>query len=594
MNGSPIPSATSASPNHNGSSLMNIDGKRILCTADVRGNISQLNVLAREANADYIIHTGDFGFYDRSSLDRISDRTLKHLVQYSTLIPPTVRKRLNGSPIEQVRPTIEQSPQPFLSEFPEFLGGKKTLEVPVYAVWGACEDVAVLERFRSGEYRIPNLYILDEATTYLLEVGGISLRLFGLGGAVVQHKLFDNGEGSDTIAGGSGTMWTTALQIGELVETANEVYDQTEIRVLVTHASPGREGLLAQLALVLRADFTISAGLHFRYGISYNEFACQPDQEHYRERLYQSQQGFMQLWDAIKAQVENHVDVRQAALLKNALTVVNRLPPSRNAGQPDMPVSYTASSLANDEQAFKNMWNFNLPDAAFGWLVLDVSQGRVSAETRSQGFNFSYRKGNAQQVQAGQTSSPAMSTTGVVPPSANPMTYTEKPNQYRPNDWQQQQQQQQPMDANTNSDGDWKDNGSSKDEKFNSGNNSVRNSKRMSMQRSPYAIYVGGLTNNNVNEDDIREFFGADKITGVRFPLDQMTQQPKSHCYVDLVDPIALEGALQKSGDILKGNKLIVNRPNAPDGRNRGGRNGRGRSYRGGRGNRDSIQPGDI
>lgn len=28
-----------------------------------KGNISQLNKLARETKADYIIHTGDFGFY---------------------------------------------------------------------------------------------------------------------------------------------------------------------------------------------------------------------------------------------------------------------------------------------------------------------------------------------------------------------------------------------------------------------------------------------------------------------------------------------------------------------------------------------------
>lgn len=120
---------------------------------------------------------------------------MKHLVQYSTLIPPTVRKRLSTSPIDQVRRTIDQSPQPFLSEFPDFLAGEKLLDVPVYAVWGACEDVVVLEKFRSREYQIHNLFILDEATTYVLEVGGVSLRLFGLGGAVVQHKLFDNGEG---------------------------------------------------------------------------------------------------------------------------------------------------------------------------------------------------------------------------------------------------------------------------------------------------------------------------------------------------------------------------------------------------------------
>jgi hypothetical protein len=35
----------------------------------------------------------------------------------------------------------------------------------------------------------------------------------------VAHKIFDNGNGNATIAGGQDTMWTTALQIGELVDT---------------------------------------------------------------------------------------------------------------------------------------------------------------------------------------------------------------------------------------------------------------------------------------------------------------------------------------------------------------------------------------
>jgi len=33
-----------------------------------------LNELARSARADYIIHTGDFGFYDETSLDRIAEK----------------------------------------------------------------------------------------------------------------------------------------------------------------------------------------------------------------------------------------------------------------------------------------------------------------------------------------------------------------------------------------------------------------------------------------------------------------------------------------------------------------------------------------
>lgn len=50
-------------------------------------------------------------------------------------------------------------------------------------------------------------------------------------------------------------MWTTLLQIGELVELAKNYYDPAETRVLITHASPGREGLLAQLALTLNVSY---------------------------------------------------------------------------------------------------------------------------------------------------------------------------------------------------------------------------------------------------------------------------------------------------------------------------------------------------
>jgi hypothetical protein len=38
------------------------------------GNLRSLNELAREARANYIIHTGDFGFYDDRSLERIAEK----------------------------------------------------------------------------------------------------------------------------------------------------------------------------------------------------------------------------------------------------------------------------------------------------------------------------------------------------------------------------------------------------------------------------------------------------------------------------------------------------------------------------------------
>ncbi|KAF8735303.1 hypothetical protein AX14_002291 [Amanita brunnescens Koide BX004] len=357
---------------------------RILCIADIRGRLSALNDLARDAHAHAIIHTGDFGFFESNSLERINDRTLRHLTMYSPLILSAQRSHLlsQDNPPSLIRSTVNIA---MLSEFPLLLSGQIKLQVPVYTVWGACEDVLVLEKFRSKAYAIENLHVIDESTTRVLDVGGVKLRLLGLGGALVPHKMFDNGDGNATIAGGQGTMWTTALQIGELVDTAQRVFDSTETRLLVTHASPGREGIMAQLALLLKADLTISAGLHFRYATSYNEFSVQGDFEGFRHKLTAGKESFDRVWDSVKIQVEAVVDDHQRILLEKALSVVERIPSSQSS-------TGHGATATGEEPAWKNCWNWNLCDAAYGSLVLDIKEGRISAELRSQGFNYAYRR----------------------------------------------------------------------------------------------------------------------------------------------------------------------------------------------------------
>ncbi len=44
-----------------------------------------------------------------------------------------------------------------------------------------------------------------------------------------------------------------------------------------------------------------------------------------------------------------------------------------------------AKTLEAEELIWKNTWNWNLCDAAFGHLILDIKEGRVSAELKSQG-----------------------------------------------------------------------------------------------------------------------------------------------------------------------------------------------------------------
>ena len=120
-------------------------------------------------------------------------RTLKHVAQYSPLISEPVKKSIGQGAPGAVKSRFPPNELP-LSELPLLISGQLKLDVPVYTVWGACEDVRVLEKFRSGEYKVHNLHIIDEARSMLLEQGGVKLRLLGLGGAVVMHKLFDNGD----------------------------------------------------------------------------------------------------------------------------------------------------------------------------------------------------------------------------------------------------------------------------------------------------------------------------------------------------------------------------------------------------------------
>jgi Protein of unknown function (DUF2433) len=431
---------------------------RILCVADIRGHFSSLNDLVRDGNAKAVIHTGDFGFFgafrhpfflspdfdhraEAPSIERIHDRTLRHLVMYSPLIPSAQRNHLLSSDNTPaaIRNTVNIS---MLSEFPLLLSGQVKLQVPVFTVAGACEDILLLEKLRTGTYDIENLHLIDEATTRCLDIGGIKLRLLGLGGAFVPHKMFDNGEGSATIAGGNGTIWTTALQIGELVDTAQRVYDPTETRLLITHASPGREGIIASLALVLKADLTISAGLHFRYASSWNEFSVQGDYDGFRNKLRNGKDHFYRVWDSVKVQVDAVIDEHQRVFLDKALSVVDRVPlalghPAPGGGFP-----------GTEESAWKNCWNWNLCDAAYGSLLLDIKEGRVSAELKSQGvlldprclslvhsspflgFNYAYRRSATPTTQPTPTSTkpslPPQTATSVTPIKAQTPSPAEK------------------------------------------------------------------------------------------------------------------------------------------------------------------------
>ena len=122
------------------------------------------------------------------------DRILRHLLQYSPLIPPATRQQLLAIPQTEPRETLLAALNNAfihfpLSQFPHLLTGAITFPVPVFTVYGLIEDVRILEKFRTGEYQVHNLTVIDEACSRLVETSGVKLRLFGLGGALALHKM---------------------------------------------------------------------------------------------------------------------------------------------------------------------------------------------------------------------------------------------------------------------------------------------------------------------------------------------------------------------------------------------------------------------
>lgn len=57
--------------------------RRILLISDTHGNLDIINEKAAQTKADFVIHAGDFGFYDEQSISRLSPRELRLLVSHS-------------------------------------------------------------------------------------------------------------------------------------------------------------------------------------------------------------------------------------------------------------------------------------------------------------------------------------------------------------------------------------------------------------------------------------------------------------------------------------------------------------------------------
>ncbi|ODV95942.1 hypothetical protein PACTADRAFT_16123 [Pachysolen tannophilus NRRL Y-2460] len=435
--------------------LIDKNGLKILLIAEIRGELSKLNDLAKQYGSDIIIHTGNFGFFDENSIDRIHESYLRHIVEFSPLLSSDLitsiskLSKVSGDNVEHLsnnetnlKKILENQ---LISELPYFLKGERKLDYPVYTVSGMCEDSIVLNKFKYGIYSIPNLFIIDEDHFYKIKTkDGTNILLTGLGGSLSYHKLFHHGTsyeipGDPTkidlipVSGDPGNIWVTMLQLGKLIDNFTKYYSSERdsfdesVKFFITHQSPTREPLLQHLSIFFKMDFTVSNGLHFKYPSSYNELSINPNFENFKLKFNESRLKLSVIWFKLQEKfiklLENIEDLNERnnaiKYISLALDVYDKIPVSTSNHEEILSIKLTLpekqqnankDSLETDESpkkeltsiirqlndlyylSFQNTWHFNLCDLSLGSLVLNLNNGEFNMECHAKGFNFNYRK----------------------------------------------------------------------------------------------------------------------------------------------------------------------------------------------------------
>lgn len=323
---------------------------RVLLLSDTHGELAAIDERARDERCEAVVHAGDFGFYDDASVGRLEARELFLRVVHSAL-PEEEKARARKLKGPKLAGYVRE--RGLLGEMPAHLREGRGFAVPVYAVWGNHEDRAVLGDLLAGRSSVPNLHLLAPGEPR--RVGPFAL--FGLGGNVLSERLSDETEG---LAGEGGKVWSTLAELGRLAEAMERPREPGEVRVLVTHVSPGKEPLAARLAALLGADLAVSGHMGSPYCCVWSEFAVrdEADARAWLDRTLGYCDG---------ADVPGGLAARGLRLLR------------------ELPGDVTDARGNRVPPWYRGVFYVNLPDAADGHAVLTWDGRRAGLETRSRG-----------------------------------------------------------------------------------------------------------------------------------------------------------------------------------------------------------------
>ena len=317
---------------------------RFLLLSDTHGKLGIINELAAEAEADAVIHAGDFGFYDEGSYERVSERELRLHITHSDLELGQKTEMLGLDHEKKAAACRETCP---LSDLPMYIDGRLRFEIPVYAVWGNHEDRNVVEGFVRGDLEVENLHLLTHRTAYRV---GPAL-VYGLGGNFLPgSKLLQK-----PIAGAAGRVWSTLSQYVDLIQAIDGQEDQSGTRIFVSHVSPGKEPFVEFIGARTSAEFTVSGHMGAPYPMVWNPFAVRSIEDASR-RL---QRGILET-------KQSCIEARgsETAKVEQAFSVIDRIPE-------------TEARLGRGVKVprwYRKMSHISLPDADIGYAVLDLAK----------------------------------------------------------------------------------------------------------------------------------------------------------------------------------------------------------------------------
>ncbi|KAJ1558609.1 hypothetical protein HK096_009086, partial [Nowakowskiella sp. JEL0078] len=491
-------------------------------------NLSVINELAIEANANVVVHCGNFGFFDHG-----------------------------------IRGTMTENDKS--SELLEFVDQKKTFVVPF----------DVINKFNSGEYIVPNLHIINERKSFIIPLKNsntsifTSLKIIGLPGIIPSIDLMSQSMSSqyqslEVLTKKSKVQtWSSLLKIGQLVES--ESFEENQIRIMViSQENNYLPEVVAQISSKLQTSHVIMSS------------SSQPNW--YNPYNLWQNDGFLVRRDEVASaigrwclQTQSEFDaifsIKQAGLLAAAMSVWS---PSNNFDLDKHCQFFTLpDSVGNLRMTIKkNSFNFRISheaqvkeslfEAASKPLSLlkSIPNNTSPKESQITGWHKQYHQTASEESQSFISSSTHNASIVAKLPVPTPAEWAAAaaavgirlPNVESVNLWDSSSQTGwQHQHTTVKKDGiselvaltpnHWE----SKSVVTDSPKELIQNHNIEGM-----TIWVGNLP-ENITEDDVRVFFRGISILRIKMSAKRADKRPCA--YIDLPDSDCLEKALRLSGE---------------------------------------------